>query len=270
VRLRACPLPARCRCPKASVRGLGDSLARPVRRPESWRRCVRDRRRFRCPPRRAAWRRRFAALRRCPEGRRRSVAFRCSASRASAGAGPLPRKGCCLGFHSRRWTLSPPPCPDPRVGSGCGVAARSGRCPAAFGFPSEEGHLRTAGWHPVEAARLPRGVPPRWSAVWPLAGCLERGVGARAVAARPRGGGWLGPGRCFAVRRPPRRGWPLGPAGRPPPKRRLAAVPSLPASEEVGVAGPPVTAEPDRPEERCQLVCAGGRPPSEEGGYASG
>lgn len=105
------------------------------------------------------------------------------------------------------------------------------------------------------------------AAGWPPG---ARGVGARAVAARPRRGGWLGPGRYCAVRLPPRRGWPLGPAGRPPPKRRLAAVPSLPASEEVGVAGPPVTAGPGRPEERCQPVCAGGRPPSEEGGYASG
>lgn len=144
VRLRACPLPARCRCPKASVRGLGDSLARPVRRPEGWRRCMRDRRRFRCPPRRAAWRRRFAASRRRPEGRRRSVAFRSLRVRGFRRGCPPSEKGLLPRFPLLALDIVPPPYPDPRVGSGCGVAARSVTSKLPSGFLPKKGAFVTS------------------------------------------------------------------------------------------------------------------------------
>ena len=137
------------------------------------------------------------------EGRLRDI---CSAPGWSLpGCFPVSLRGGAL---SGRWLASVaaarlPSGFPPRRGAfvTAGVAA-GGCCPAAFRFPTEVGRLSAAGWPPG-----------------------ARGVGARAVTARPRGGGWLGPGRCFAVRRPPRRGWPLGPACRPSPKRRLACRP---------------------------------------------
>jgi len=218
-----------------------------------------------------------SALRRVPSSSRRATPFR--------GVPLAPRRGLARGRTPseegllprvvlRRWTSSPPPCPDPRVGSGCEVAARSGRCPAAVGFPSEEGHRRTAGWLPGGGCPAAVGVPSeegcrrdRWRAAvaaarllsgshrsgdlqaagWPPGAC---GLGARAVAARPRGGGWLARdavSRSAALR---------GGGGRSDPlaaRRRgvgWPAVPPLPASEEVGFAGPPVTIGLDRSEER--------------------
>lgn len=197
VRLRACPLPARCRCPKALVRGLGDSLARPVRRPESWRRCVRDRRRVRCPPRRAAWRRRFAASRRCPEGRRRSVAYRLLRVGGFCRGRPSPEEELLPRFPLPALDVVPAAVPRPEGRfwlrsrcpwslPGCLEVSHRGGAPSGrwlasvaaarkpSGFPPRRGAVVTAGVAAVAAAWLLSGVPPRWSAVWLLAGRLER------------------------------------------------------------------------------------------------
>ena len=180
----------------------------------------------------------------------------CSASEVSAGAVSLPKKGCCLGFRFRRWTLSPPPCPGPKVGSGCGVAARSVASQSPSGFLPKKGTVVTSGPPPVVAARLPSGSPPRWRTFRPLAGvrgCRPAAVGVPSEEGRLRDcwlAAWSVRRRSSSFRCLPPRGWLAGPGtlfrGPPPSEEGVAARTRLPPVAEAPVGLPSRRCQPPR------------------------